>query len=313
MSSTTAVSINPFRKAPYIDLIIVRFLVTGFSIYSLFFWIDGGLRDALALPEQLYSPLLITKILLAPIGWGTLPPDSLILWIYKITIVFAILSFIGWRTNISLFFLTLCMVLLQSFEYSFGEIHHREAVLMIALLALAFSPCGRYYSIDSIRGKGFNKLLDSPMSTSTHSEYAYWPIFVCKVFLALMYLSAIFNKLTVSGIGWANGYTLQSIMAMDGLRWGSELSIWFSQQHVLLLLGQIVVVVFQSTFWLVLFFPRLGWIYYPLGLGFHILIFVTLKAPFFHWMLLYFLFIPYSNVYRAIRKEIKYSEILTAS
>ena len=299
--------------APYTDLIIMRFLVVGFGLFALFFIVDAYLAQALELPEEIYNPLLIVRIMLAPFGWGVLPPDTFMLSVYYLAAISGVLSLVGWRTNLSLLVFTACMVLLQGFMYSFGEIHHREAVLMIALLVLAFSPCGRYWSIDSWRGKGFNPIVDSPDSTSTHSEFAYWPIFVCKAFLALMYISAIASKFMASGFGWANGYTLQVVMATDGLRGGSTLAIWLSQHHYLLLLGQIAVVVFQSTFWLVLFFPRLGWIYYPLGLMFHITIFLTLKAPFWHWILLYFVFIPYANILKAMREEIKYKDILTAA
>jgi len=291
----------------------MRFLVVGFAMFALFFIVQGYLAEALELPEEIYNPLLIIRIMLAPVGWGALPPDGLMHAVFYFAAFSGFSSFIGWRTNISLLIFTACMILLQGFIYSFGEIHHREAVLMIALLVLAFAPCGRYWSIDSFRGRGFNQLVDSPESSATHSEFAYWPIFVCKVFLALMYISAIASKLSTSGLGWANGYTLQALMGIDGLRWGSPLAIWMSQQHYLLMLGQIVVVIFQSTFWLVLFFPRLGYIYFPMGLAFHIMIFATLRAPFWHWMLLYFLFIPYTNIWRAIRGDIRYSDILSAA
>lgn len=286
--------------------------MVGFGIFCLFFLIPDILNEALTLPEELYNPLLITRILLAPLGWGAMPSDNLINAAYYLAIFFGFLGLVGWRTNLSIFLFAILMILLQSYIYSFGEIHHREAVLMIALVALAFSPCGRHWSLDAVQGRGFNPLLDSGDAQQTHSTYTYWPIFVCKVFMALMYLSAVFNKLTASGFGWANGYTLQAYMAQDGMRWGSDLGIWFSQQHELLLVGQIAVLIFQFTFWLVLFIPRLGWIYYPLGLGFHIMIYVTLKAPFWHWIAIYFLFIPYSNIYRAYKGEIEFKDILTA-
>ena len=291
----------------------MRFLVVGFALFALFFIVQGYLAEALQLPEEFYNPLLIVRLMLAPVGWGSLPPDALMHTVYYIAAIAGLLSLVGWHTNLCLLLFTACMVLLQGFIYSFGEIHHREAVLMIALITLAFSPCGRYWSIDSLQSRGFNNVVDSPQSSSTHSEYAYWPIFVCKVFLALMYISAIASKFMESGLSWANGYTLQLYMAQDGLRWGSTLAVWLSQQHYFLMLGQIVVVVFQSTFWLVLFFPRLGWIYFPLGLFFHIMIFVTLKAPFWHWILLYFLFVPYSNIFKAMRGDIRYSDILSAA
>jgi hypothetical protein len=57
-------------------------------------------------------------------------------------------------------------------------------------------------------------------------------------------------------------------------------------------------VIFQATFVLILFFPRLKWIYLPLGLCFHVLIYVTLRAPFPQWIVLYIVYIPWSEAFR---------------
>jgi hypothetical protein len=107
-----------------------------------------------------------------------------------------------------------------------------------------------------------------------------------------MYLSAVWSKLSASGIDWANGYTLQYFLARDGLRWGNPVGVWLSQFHTFILISQIGVLLFQGTFSLAVIFPKLRWIYVPAGLGLHTLIFVTLRAPFFSWIALYSVFIP---------------------
>jgi hypothetical protein len=52
---------------------------------------------------------------------------------------------------------------------------------------------------------------------------------------------------------------------------------------------------FQATFSLAVIFPKLRWIYVPIGLCLHVGIFLTLSAPFFSWIALYAVFIPWSE------------------
>ena len=100
------------------------------------------------------------------------------------------------------------------------------------------------------------------------------------------------------GLDWANGFTLQYYLARDGLRWDSPLAYWLSQHHVLILLAQYGVLLFQATFALAVIFPKLRWIYVPAGLCLHIGIYVTLTAPFFQWIALYAVFIPWAEALR---------------
>jgi len=67
------------------------------------------------------------------------------------------------------------------------------------------------------------------------------------------------------------------------------------------MLGQFVVILFQATFGLAVLFPRLRWIYVPLGLCFHTMIYVVLMAPFFQWIALYAVFIPWAVALRMLR------------
>jgi hypothetical protein len=96
-----------------------------------------------------------------------------------------------------------------------------------------------------------------------------------------MYLSAVVNKLSRSGLDWPNGFTLQYYMIQDGLRWGNPLGMWLGQHHILVLVLQWFTLLFQATFVLAVLFPKLRWIYVPIGLGFHSGIYLTMRAPFF--------------------------------
>ena len=137
------------------------------------------------------------------------------------------------------------------------------------------------------------------------SEFAGWPIKLIQWFFVLMYASAVWSKLSASGLDWANGFTLQYYLARDGLRWDSPLGYWLSQYHILILLAQYGVLLFQATFALAVIFPKLRWIYVPAGLCLHIGIYLTLKAPFFQWIALYAVFIPWAEALQLLRARLR--------
>jgi hypothetical protein len=69
---------------------------------------------------------------------------------------------------------------------------------------------------------------------------------------------------------------------------------------MLVLLSQWVVICFQITFALCVVFPRLRWIYVPVGLGFHAANWIFLTAPFPEWMALYAVFIPWRRAFELV-------------
>jgi hypothetical protein len=89
--------------------------------------------------------------------------------------------------------------------------------------------------------------------------------------------------------------------------------VWFAQHHELIKLAQYGVLLFQATFVLPVLFPRLRWLYVPAGLALHIGIYLTMKAPFFQWIALYAVFIPWATAFKLARQRILQVEVETAS
>ena len=295
-----------FAPAPCLDLAMVRLIAVATQL----FWIIlfavqlDVLEERAALPDANWQPLIILNMLNLPWGWGFRPSFGLLEIMYYICIVAGVLSLIGLVTNAALAVFAVTSVYLQAFSYSFSDFHHPEAVMMIALSVLALSASGRALSVDAwLRrrraGNGEARLLDQT------SEFAGWPIKLIQWFFVLMYASAVWSKLSESGLDWANGFTLQYYLARDGLRWDNPFSYWLSQHHVPILLGQYGVLLFQATFALAVIFPKLRWIYVPVGLLMHIGIYVTLTAPFFQWIALYAVFIPWAKVLQLVRTRLR--------
>jgi Vitamin K-dependent gamma-carboxylase len=294
-----------FASAPCLDLAAVRIAAVFTQLFILFIFYDipNYMEEMSNLPSDYYEPLPTFLLLHVPLAWSTQPDLTLALAVWYVAGIAGVLALVGLFTNASMLVFAAASAYVHAFNYSFGDFHHPEAVMVVALGALAVSPCGRVLSVDwwlaRRRRQDPQAQLDPVEVTSV---FAGWPIRLIQWFFVLMYLSAVWNKLGTSGLDWANGYTLQYYLAEDGLRWDSALGTYMAQHHIPVLLGQYVTLLFQATFALPVLFPKLRWLYVPLGLFFHITIYLTLTAPFFQWIALYAVFIPWSealNLFRA--------------
>jgi hypothetical protein len=291
-----------FAPAPYLDLAVVRVFAVGIQLFSLWYFdMLGSLTERAALPDDNWAPLPILNIINLPFGWGFRPPFEWLTSLHDIAVGAGILALVGLATNLSLVVFSFACLYLEAYEYSFNEFHHVEAITMIALSALAISPSGRVLSIDALirRLRGGERL--SPLTAS--SPFAGWPIKLLQWFFVLMYLSAVTMKFRAGGLDWANGFTLQYYLIQDGLRWNTLLGLWLAQHHWLIVMTQIGVELFQATFALAVLFPWMRFIYVPAGLTLHTGIYLALKAPFFSWLALYSVFIPWSAALRLLTRK----------
>lgn len=287
-----------FRPGYSFDLAFIRIVLVGLQCYILLSYSFPALMYSVNLPEYLYQPRIVLRLLM-PWTMPPLPSEAAVVVTFWITFLFGITSFFGLFTNFSLLVFAFLNVVLQAFIYSFGDIHHPEAVMMFALIALALSPSGHVLSIDSWRrGRRTRSDTTTVRLLDVQEPYARWPILFLQWFFPLMYLSAVVSKLTRGGLDWANGISLQYFMILEGYKNDSVLGLFVSQFHHFLKFAEYIVLAFQATFFLILFFPKLKWIYLPLGLIFHLVIYVTLRAPFPQWIAMYIVFIPWALVFK---------------
>jgi hypothetical protein len=287
-----------FGEGSYFDLALLRIGAAGLQGYLLLSNVFDRLLSVNALPNEMYHPIAMLQILKFPLGIEARPDPGSMVILFWFVLAFGIASLLGILTNVSLALFAISFIFVQSYIYSFGDMHHPEAIMAIALLALAFSPSGKVLSFDALVRKRINPGPRRPGLLYHSGPYAFWPIGFISWFFPLMYLSAVVAKLSRSGLEWANGFTLQYALIQDGYRHGSELAIWLSQFHEFIKVAEWVVLIFQATFFLILFFPRLKWIYLPIGICFHLSIWFTMKAPFPQWLLFYAVYIPWTRVFR---------------
>ena len=293
-----------FAPAPLVNLAMCRILFVGFQLVQLVWagdvWSD--LHRLAALPDTFYDSLPVLHLFTMPWGWSARPSLAVLDGLYGLTLVAGISGLAGWRTNLSLLVFAAGNLFLQAFMYSFGEMHHPEALFMVALGLLALGPSGAAWSLDSRRRRP-----PTPSLRAT-SAFARWPLLVVQWLLALAYFSSASSKLASSGFGWANGYTLQYYLIEDGLRWHRPLGVWMGQQHLPVMALSWLTLVFEGTFFLVLIWSVLAWVYLPLGAAFHAGIYLAMDAPFFQLIVLYAAFIPWADVVDRIQRWMRWRE-----
>lgn len=305
-----------FHPAPLFNLALCRIIIVGFQLYYLIsrdYW-NTVLARADAVAK--FSPLPTFQLLNAPFPWDA-PPSFFLAAILILTLTSGFTSLIGFKSRLSLFFFGLSNLYLQTYLYSFGSFHHGEAILIIVLFLFALAPSGGALSWDDFRQRlnqqknkrqfqAFNILQGA-------SAYARWPLLVTQWLFSLIYLSAAINKVNADGPGllsaqWMNGYTLQYYLLRDGSQWGSELGVWLGQFHIPAIISSWFAVIFEATFFLVLPFPKLIWLFIPLGFMLHIGIWMAQRAPFFHYLAVYAVFIPWSAVFKRIGNQLKWTQ-----
>ena len=224
-----------------------------------------------------------------------------------------LLALVGLFSRLSVGVFTLTIWLQVSHTFSYDEIHHVETLFAIFLAMLAFSPCGDCLSLDAWRRqrRESTHTPDAPLaaaSTATpvrrwwegsYNREAFWPIVGIQVLLALAYFDAAVSKLLIGGPHWFNGYTMQNILLTDGLRHDRPLGVYFAQFRELAILMAVFAVAYEGLFWLVLV-PRVRRWAVPafLAAGFmlHVGIFVLQNAPFFMWLALYCVWLPWERL-----------------
>lgn len=298
-----------FYPAPLFNLALCRVIFVGFQLWYLLAKGYGDTMLARAdVPDSIYAPLPVVQLFNALFAWDS-PPDFFLTSLFWLTISTGLLALIGLKTNLSLLIFAVGSLYIQSYLYSFGTFHHPEALMLLALLMLAISPAGRMLSFDAFNRKPSDT---RPIDTSfvSTSVFARWPLLLIRWLLAITYLSAGLNKLLLDGPGlftldWMNGYTLQYYLLRDGLLWDSSLGIWLGHQHTLVTVFSGVAVLFEVTFVLTLFFPKLIWVYVPAGAMFHLGVYAAQRAPFFQYIALYAAFVPWSAVVKILLYRIK--------
>jgi uncharacterized membrane protein YphA (DoxX/SURF4 family) len=225
---------------------------------------------------RLVTAIVPREVLFTPAGLTT---------IYWVSMAAGLLAVVGLFTRPALLAYALCYAFFVSHAYSYADVHHREALYLFFVLALALSPAGDRLSLDALVRRRRARKTGRLNSDTGLSDLAMWPLRLVHVLLSMTYFSTGISKLLVGGFQWMNGYTLQYAIFKNAIV-RQPLGMWLAHQHTLCIVLSIGTILFETFFFVSLFLPRLAPLFFAGGLLFHIGLYYTSGHPFFEHMLL---------------------------
>lgn len=233
-------------------------------------------------------PQLLIRLVTAFVPRAVVFTPTVLTIVYGIAMTAGWLAIIGLGTRYALLVYGLAYGFFVSHAYSYGDVHHREVLYFLFILALAFSPAGQRLSIDALIGRRRARRAGHAESSTQQSALAMWPLKFLHVLLSITYFSTGVTKLLAGGLQWMNGYTLQFAIFKNAIRRAAypEFGLWMAHQHTLCILVSIGTILFETFFFVSLFLPRVAPLFFAGGILFHLMLWLTSGHPFFEHMLL---------------------------
>ncbi len=231
--------------------------------------------DYLSLADQqpeLFRPLSYVALL------DRMPPREAIAACLAAGIVAGVLAAAGLAARTALAIALAAALLLNGLHTAQGKVMHNDVLLVLCLLAIAFSRHADAWSLDA-RRRGGGAAAPAP---------AYgWPVRAAMLAIALGYLIAGLHKVAESGgLGWA---------ASDNMRWvlylasdhqsGNAAALWIAEHPLAAHLSAYGLLATECLFCLVLPAPRLRWVFIPAVVALHAGTWITLRLDYSAWPL----------------------------
>lgn len=217
--------------------------------------------------KAFYTPILPYRLLHLPF------PDSFWLPGFFIVLLLANLALlVGYRVVLSSSLVSGLFILLQGYMYCFHKLDHTYATLTYVVLLM---PLLAWY---------YQKSKEQAIAWS-------WQLMQCMV--ALVYLQAGLEKLLIGGWKWASPHTFRIYLYLHPTTLGS----WLAQSDFWCTLLPWGALLFQLSFISIIFYPRLKWLFLPLGILFHLGTFFLFGIGWYYspWMFVYLFFIQWQS------------------
>ncbi len=210
--------------------LVVRF-ITYIPMFIDQYNFNKGLQVNLPIAEFLFLPLVSLEFAIV---------------IFFLMISGLLLSAFSNKRFIFLIPTALLFVYFNLWRYSFAQMPyttyspHDFNAVVIVLLFIAFNRNAYLYSLRELFTKS-----DLPHARD-HS------VFVIKLFLSLVFLQAVYTKMSNVGVSWMDGQHLQQFILWRYLISANEFGYLLAQNQTLCMLGSIAVIAFQSTAWILI-------------------------------------------------------------
>ena len=231
----------------------------------------GVYLDLAAQPQALYRPLSYMQLL------DRMPSRGVVVACLAIAIVAAALAAAGLFSRTMLAIALPASLLLNGMFTAQGKVNHNDVLLTLCLIAIVFARHGDAWSLDAWRARRRGR---AP-APAAGPDYG-WPVRAAMMVVALAYMIAGLHKVVGSGgLGWATSENMRWLLylASDDQS-GNAAALWIADHDWIAHLSAFGLLATELLFPLVLFVPRLPWIFVPAAIALHAGTWVTLRLDY---------------------------------
>ncbi|MHB8642550.1 MAG: hypothetical protein ACYDA3_06675 [Gaiellaceae bacterium] len=209
-------------------------------------------------PAALFQPLTYMKL------FARMPSQEVATTLQICGIVAALAAAAGLALRASLPLAFICSLVLNGMLNSTGRVIVGDAVLNLCLLLLvaAGAAAGEVWSIRFRR---------RARSARRGTRYG-WPVRTAMITIALAYFFAGFQKWRYSGLPWVTSDNLRWVLysSSDSHKYPNALALFIADRPLLAHLFAAGSLLLETCFPLVLFVPRLRWLFIPGAIAMHV-------------------------------------------
>jgi hypothetical protein len=236
-----------------------------------------------------FQPLTYMKV------FEHMPSPEVAATLRVVGIVSALLAASGLLFRTSLSVAILCSLFLNGMLNSAGRVIVGDALLTLCLIVLL---AGGIASCDAWRVRGLHRTrTDSPARGPRYG----WPIRTAMLTVSLAYFFAGLQKWRYSGLSWMTSDNLRLILY--GQAHPSRLALFIADRPLLAHLFAAGALLLETCFPLVLFFPRLRWVFVPSLVAMHVSIRFAIRLDYSaQWLAVVIVFVDWPAVVDWVRR-----------
>ena len=223
----------------------------------------GPYLELAAQPPALFRPVSFLRLL------DRMPPPGVVVVLQVLAVACAVLAAVGLWTRVVLPLAWAAALPLVAMTSSLGKVVHNDVLLLLCLVPLLPSAAGAAWSLDARRidSPGGPK---APPRTPPGGLFG-WPVRTATVVVAGAYFFSGLAKLLHAGPAWVTGGNLRWVLyaSSDQQPTPNPFALFVADRPVLAHLLAAATLAVELGFPLVLWRPRLAWLFLPAVLALH--------------------------------------------
>jgi hypothetical protein len=235
----------------------------------------GPYAELASQPPALFRPILFLRLL------ERMPPRGLVVALQALAVAAAVLAAAGLWTRVVLPLAWAAALPLVAMTSSLGKVVHNDVLLLLCLVPLLPAPAGAAWSLDARRAAGRPGGHTAPPQTPPDPRFG-WPVRTAMVVVAGAYFFSGLAKLLHAGPAWVTSGNLRWVLyaSSDQQPAPNPFALFVADRPVLAHLLAAATLAVELGFPLVLWRPRLAWLFLPAAVAMHTGIWLAMRLDY---------------------------------